>query len=321
MIIPKREIFGKNVYLEIYTIGYSLEGESNIVILKNNNVCIFCGIIDCYSTDSLNYTKKILESENISKLDFLCWTHPDKDHSVGLECFIDYLKPEYNSVILLSQNFLQHKKDYEKANSCFSKFMFDWLKKSVRVSKRVKVCSVLSELPITEFCINDIDEYVFSITGFTPTDQITQIKTYNENQSKNDMSVGLLISFAGKTVLLTGDATDISINNVDDNLIPDLIDLLKIPHHCSENGSAIIKKMKTKTKIACTTSFSSEGLPNKEVLKKYKINTDELYCTLDLMKDEQADEYGCVKFTYNLTEDECNIELFGNAILVDQFEG
>ncbi len=78
----------KKIVLENYVIGYKKEGESIVVLFKQDDDVIFSMVIDSYER-SANETIKILEKNKVKTLDFLVWTHPHKDHSVGIKRILD----------------------------------------------------------------------------------------------------------------------------------------------------------------------------------------------------------------------------------------
>ena len=45
--------------------------------------------MDCFYLSEVDKIKEILDKNNVEKLDFICWTHPDFDHSKGLRNVID----------------------------------------------------------------------------------------------------------------------------------------------------------------------------------------------------------------------------------------
>ncbi|WP_415325098.1 hypothetical protein [Chryseobacterium sp. MMS23-Vi53] len=79
------------ITLEVFTIGYSEKGESQVILLVDNikNQCLFCFVIDCYSTSIFHKTKDILDHYKVSNIDYFIWTHTDEDHSVGIDTLVD----------------------------------------------------------------------------------------------------------------------------------------------------------------------------------------------------------------------------------------
>ena len=71
--------FIEKLEMVVYTIGYSVEGESIIILIKRDDDFIeYTVVIDGYKVSSCNKTIDILEDNGIKSIDLLCWTHPDK---------------------------------------------------------------------------------------------------------------------------------------------------------------------------------------------------------------------------------------------------
>jgi beta-lactamase superfamily II metal-dependent hydrolase len=70
-------------------IGYSNQGESIVFLLKADGHVAYAGVVDCYECNSINKTIDILNTEGVEKIDFLCWTHPHDDHTVGLNRILE----------------------------------------------------------------------------------------------------------------------------------------------------------------------------------------------------------------------------------------
>lgn len=45
--------------------------------------------MDCYEERSENVAIELLEAEGLECFDFVCWTHPHDDHTVGMENVIE----------------------------------------------------------------------------------------------------------------------------------------------------------------------------------------------------------------------------------------
>ena len=99
----------EDLYLDLHVIGYWEQGESILFVLKSlhpQKRVIFWGVIDSYKRGKNNFTieimKEYIEDYGLSnrKLDFLCWTHPDLDHSKDIDILIkDYCDKKTRIVI------------------------------------------------------------------------------------------------------------------------------------------------------------------------------------------------------------------------------
>ena len=83
----------EEIEIFIYVIGYKEQGESIVFIIKDVDIPVFTMVIDSYQSSVTNYTIEILKENDINNVDLLCWTHPDLDHTVGLDTIIkDFCK-------------------------------------------------------------------------------------------------------------------------------------------------------------------------------------------------------------------------------------
>ena len=112
----------KNLRVRIYVVGYHKQGESIVIILLDNATeeIFYCGVIDTFKKKNIHITKEILEHYGIKRIDILCWSHPDNDHSWGLDELLenycddqtDFLYPygvEPNNMFFSEYNKYQYK--------------------------------------------------------------------------------------------------------------------------------------------------------------------------------------------------------------------
>lgn len=88
-----------NLNLSIYLIGYKNVGESIIVLFndeqKTDESAVFSIVVDCYKNDNLFLTQKILDDNGVKGVDMVCWTHPHRDHTPGIDAIVNkYFKPD-----------------------------------------------------------------------------------------------------------------------------------------------------------------------------------------------------------------------------------
>lgn len=83
--------FNNTLKLEMDLIGYRDKGESIVFFLKADNSVVYAGLVDCYQDDVGNEAIRLLEKADGKYFDFVCWTHPHEDHTVGMDSIIaDY---------------------------------------------------------------------------------------------------------------------------------------------------------------------------------------------------------------------------------------
>ena len=90
--------FEEKLVIETYLIGYKLEGEAVLFFVRTDGAISFSGIVDCFCTVENDKVTEILKKNKVDKLDFICWTHPDFDHSKGLKDIIDMYASEKTSI-------------------------------------------------------------------------------------------------------------------------------------------------------------------------------------------------------------------------------
>lgn len=285
--------------VEIYVVGYQKRGESIIISIGDK----FIGVIDCYRKKDLFLTKKILQCKK-RKIDFLCWTHSDWDHTYGLselnEFFDEhthFIVPsgfqakefrfflendesrgwqykEYSQILNMFDNV--DYENYHTANQDSYYYSFSLKKKGSG---------------------NDSDIYDVKIYAFSPVSK--KIKDYNcnhiqsvydkdkhwyknMNADNNLFSVGLMIEINNKKITnkicLTGDLTNETILAMKPQTREKLFlrnTFLKIPHHGSENSNEIFnfdKEKKMRFNYSACTSFKGRDvtLPLDEMIEEYK---------------------------------------------------
>ena len=81
----RKLLFKDSLKLELNVIGYHDQGESIVFFIKTDGYVVYTGLVDCYKTEEQNAVKAVLEKEQVERIDFVCWTHPHDDHTVGLD--------------------------------------------------------------------------------------------------------------------------------------------------------------------------------------------------------------------------------------------
>lgn len=274
--------------LTLYFFNVGL-GDEIAIHFPNND----WGIIDCNQRPNtkepsvLTYLKAI----NVDKLKFICITHPHEDHFKGIDKIVKHYNKNMEHVWLyglatLHKNEQNDKKSLAKAlilvlNICKS------IKKNItKVLKRGDLISV-----------GDV-----GIEILNPTDDIlNNLRLYSLDDTKqefNKASVVFKLHYAGKTIILSGDATKESwIEIIDDfsnrkekNKL--LSNILKVSHHGSKENNTKDVLKNTMQKPNSLSIISSAGgyksLPSQEVIN-YLTNERKsiVLNTSDLNTDEQ----------------------------------
>ena len=61
------------------------EGETILFFIRADGGVSFSGLVDCYRSKDIDIVSSVLRESGVKKLNFICWTHPDLDHSKGLK--------------------------------------------------------------------------------------------------------------------------------------------------------------------------------------------------------------------------------------------
>lgn len=310
----------KKIQLHIFLIGYPIEGECILVFVMDNNEdkVLFSMMIDCYCYNSYNAAHDILKQYNIKTLDYFIWTHPDNDHSIGIE---NTLK-EYGlktTTILLPEGVLNGKKLSKNATSALNYINLVGAKKQNQQVNRVSVTFPKNRNIFEETIYADaIANLDFSFSIIAPNSAIVGKRTTKNAKCKlNDFSIGIIIHFGDLNFILGGDIENATIKRIPEYYFEN-IGYIKVPHHSSTSSDSLIECVSNtsnigkKQIIATTTIFASRSLPQQVVLDKYKSLCSNIFST-----GSGANNYGYIKTVYNIAETTVEPpEINGNALRI-----
>lgn len=307
-----------NLIFELYLVGLKGLEESIIFFVKSNNCCLYSGMVDCYFTKQKSIIKELLEENNIKELNFLCWTHPHDDHSMGISDILDNFCSKNTSIWIPDVNSINNN-EYSNKSFDFYKKLFEKfdVKKQDYLWNINKVSDDKNLISIQFNNLNII--HSFTIESFSPPSKIILYdQATNKVRNINNYSIGLIINIGVYYILLGSD-----VQNEVLQILPDFdlegIEYIKIPHHGSDTSNLIINKFDQNIHptIAATTVFRAKNLPNKNVLEQYKEwGVQSLFCTGHLNTSDTED-YGFIKTTFDVLKSSGNIiiknECYGNA--------
>ena len=287
------------IFLDIYLIGYQTEGESIVCCLKTDDEIspfLFTSVIDCYRNEKFNYTVQLLEKLNISKLDLLCWTHPDEDHTLG----IDELIQKYvdnNTVVSIPISLLEHKENFNKISQQCCNTILSRLKQRKNANKiQLQYTSNGMEVYSAEYLSKSQDKsYSLKIKALAPAAALIGNFLNRKTIENNIFSIALYLQFGMLNVLFTGDVENNTIRALQNTWdLPNNFHYIKIPHHGSQSSSKFIDLLESQKKptftgsTACSTVFSKVGLPDKKILKRYDSIVRDVICTSDFIGESDA---------------------------------
>lgn len=308
-----------NVYIEIYTMGFPIEGESILTVLRDNDKILFSFLIDSYKSGDVIPALEIAKNIHLEQLDYFFWTHPDHDHSLGIDEVLMTLDKEYRTRIILPEGM---NKDLPLAQSARSSI--EYINKHYNSGQKYHSVSLLG---VDDLCglptwsINFKEqcsefELPCRFTILAPHSSLIQRLEFTDSPSFNDFSLVLSMSWNSCTFLYTGDISNRGIRILHDNqecekYLKNIL-YVKIPHHGSKSSNNLINYLSflgTGEERAVSTLKKSNNIPDNNVLLSYqkKINQNNVIVVGD--RGTNAD---ICSLKYKLTDSQC---LLQNIIL------
>ena len=308
-----------DLHILVYLVGYPEMGESIIVIMKDmaTGVIHHSCAIDCYKT-TLNKTQQILSSHGITSLDFLCWTHTDKDHSIGLE---DIIKSNCTdkTCFVLPEGLTGSDDDFVKYDAdtlaCFNLINPFNVNSNYRVFSASASSDGYNFLQGWEFEDNAGQQFNYNIFALSPNSSLLRRRVSGGIKKKNDLSIALIFKIGELSLFMTSDIENQTLRLINKDLIAD-VDYLKTPHHTSTSSDYLleifeeINTSSRKIPFTCSTVFKQHDLPDTSLMNNYKKYTDKFFCT---GYDQNKADDGVIKVEYNIATKLSKHEIFGNA--------
>lgn len=306
----------KDVIIKVFVIGYRNRGESIVILFidKIAHSVIYSIVIDSFKYFKINKTIDILSLYKIKAINLLCWSHPDLDHTWGID---DILKSYCDNTtrILLpfalsdpSFNSYNHnKRDKEYLNYIFS---------INRVSQQSCISSSVAPNQysrIDDFIIMDVEDKIsVTIDTLSPhSSYINSIITTKGKIDKNQLSIVLYIKVNSYKFVFCSDIENDAIGFLKKDAFDNPI-LLKIPHHGSPSSTDLISILETSLSntISCSTIYSRHKLPNSNIMKMYSDCCAQVDCT----GTNDIDMFGIVEYTFDLFDNmTCDAVYHGHA--------
>ena len=327
--MEKDKLIYDRLNINIFTIGYTPEGESIVFIIWSGKNILYTGVIDSFEKDGINQTRKLLDDLGINKINMLCWSHPDEDHSKGFRQLFDLL--DKNSVFVIPNNVVSYK---DKITLNFNEIWDFISNEELKPSEQRKIgytpvkCEIqyisdsadVLNLPC-EYFVNGAIKYEFSLKSFLPKSSDTYKGVFNKNNLEtNGFSVGLMLQLGTFCAVFASDCHDNYIEKIYKQKFTDYCDFLKIPHHGSKTSTKIIDHFNEslqrgyKIKVASVTKKTIR-LPASEAIEKYKKVCDNIMYTNEKVNGVN---YGISVVFIDVTDFDCQYvyNFFGNAGLI-----
>lgn len=316
----KKMVYVENtLVMETYIIGYKSEGEVILFFVRADGGIGFSGLVDCYKLSDIDKVSEILNDNNIQKLDFICWTHPDSDHSKGLKEIIDSYASVDTDIWIPEGVDVQEITCGKEVQALFS---------------FLKSCSIKMESPLNVYSASDIKDllcynsicfqkrtegYPLEMVSYAPNSKIIRKQNYLDKFIKNDRSIFFKLALGDVRIFLTGDVENETLGNLGRKFSQEHVHILKIPHHGSDTSTQFLELGWNGCDIACSTVYrrGHTNLPDREIMKQYKQNSKYLFCTGKVNKNDEKERYGILKVVTDILNKTYQVFCEGNTELWD----
>ncbi|MEH2873902.1 hypothetical protein AAH030_12455 [Phocaeicola vulgatus] len=310
----------KNLLVKVFIIGYSLRGESIVVLFIDkeyqNNV-LYSIVIDCFTYKKLNKTEEILNTYGISQIDMLCWSHPDLDHTKGIDIIINKFCKE-TTKIMLPQGL--NGKEYDVID--YNKGDIEIVEKVIKLNHRKKKVQLTASVtptlyqPMEELNFIDYpDKIPVNIHALSPHSTLINERIGGDKTiEKNELSTVLFVEVGNfYKFVFCSDIENYSIDNIRQSCFDDAV-LVKIPHHTSMTSNNLLSMLinRDNNMLGCTTVYTTHKLPNPLLLNEYKSICSQVHTTGT--KKGNTINYGIVEYTFDFYDKKAiTIKCHGHA--------
>lgn len=294
--------------LHVYVVGYPVEGESILVIVAEDNKPLLTLVTDCYEDkDKYNHVAAILREDwNTPSLDAFIWTHPHKDHSLGIITLVNQFDSERKAHIVAATNVVgfQNYKDIWVDGAEIQKFLLDqYPPKTFQYHFQeydpYEDCKLEFLLKGRNPQCPDIN---LTLDFVAPVASLVARYMHNKKCKPNKGSLAFLLSINGIDVFMGGDLDEECVPFIDEDVYSH-VNLIKIPHHGSEHTGDIHLKfgMNECDEVhAASTVFTKCRDPKDQILRGYFDNGVTVHCTGPRPGNIPVDGYGCLHYQYSI---------------------
>ncbi len=294
-----------NLVLEIHTVGYPEMGESIVTFLKDGKKVLLTVVTDSFKTDDADEVKNILDDNGHPSINIFIWTHPDEDHSVGIEDLLHEFDRDHNASVYMPGNMTKDMMPCEAAKGAY-----DYLIANYNTRDRYQLCSILTfENQVVTLSAFEIRERQTnrtingSLSFLLPDSSLTIRRNYHGAKNSgdmNDFSLVYVLELNGIHYFFGGDMSKQSIQFIErkNSSYLENIRFVKIPHHGSTEPLKIVDKFKSfqpKRSVATTTVFKTTH-PYKDAIEKYA----EL-CSHVSSTDRGEKSFGSIRLDFAIT--------------------
>lgn len=322
MIPPVKVDDFDNLHLRIRTLGYPDQGESIMISLMNEDNILYNIFADNYEVKGYQYWLSELPSD--IRIDALIWTHPDEDHSCGIDRLMAKFDPEKKASIYLPTSLTKETLRNNRKISALNSFKYlqdnynhgrkyNWNEISLCQDEDDGIRFIGGRKIINR---TNNDSVKFRIGFMLPYSSVVNRRVDRKIMNSgemNDLSLFFIIELNKVRYIFAGDLSENNLKFLDkDNL--SACRFIKIPHHGAKDVQSladIIQGLPALKPHSVTTVFRTEH-PYDETLDRYGKKCDAVFST-----GRGAHPFGLVEFDYNIKNlSNYSISLTGNAVKV-----
>lgn len=265
----------ENLRMRIYVVGYASRGESIIVLFMDGKDVIYSMVIDCCSYQQTNKTFEILNKYDLDKqkLNMLCWSHPDLDHTQRMNDLITRYCNTFTKI--LSPYGIVNSNHIVIERNTGEELIFSLIKRLNNSRNLVHKTVCVDDghnKPYGFKLVTDTQSYDVEVNALSPMDSFINHHINNKTKTKkNHVSIVLQIKMPGNyNFLFCSDAEDEILQIIADEPFVNPL-FVKIPHHGSDSSEAIFDILETSANntLGCVTQFKAKKLPKTNTMFKY----------------------------------------------------
>lgn len=300
--------------LKIYTIGYPTQGECIVCVLWNRDRSVFSFVVDSYCTSGLenHVACELLDSLGVDSIDMFIWTHPDKDHSVGIEYLLDTHDIKRNAEIFISDGIIYDDEILRQHALAIYEYLQSNYKRKQKLNKVSLFKRERRVFPLFEIQEAKSGKKITCELFFVaPMSNKIISQEFNKTKDYNSMSIMFALSLNKINYLFCGDVKNTTLNHIDQTIFQN-VKFIKIPHHGSDSSLRVIDYLKMYSindAVAVTTVFRKNDLPRLDVIDKYKPICKSIYST-----STGTANFGLVQLDFDVLIGNFVPVLNGNAI-------
>lgn len=276
--------------LRISTFGTGSDGEGVLLeVLLDDEKMVF--LIDSVEDDS--NILHFLNTKNISRIDYLIWTHPHDDHSKGIKKIINsgfdigkVIMPDY--INSFREHYSNYSMDVLKTIQTNNNNLKKIKKNNLELWSYDKVYDkriLINNNELYKFG-EIVDELPFVIKIHAPIREVLFAREQQKSFNVNDLSIVIEIVYGDFIALLASDIENPILSFI--SSFEPIPNFLKVPHHGSDSSFDIIDKIydgtmleDEKIEIGVMTNMASSNLPKKTGINHYKSYIKNLYIPSD----------------------------------------